>query len=161
MSVDPAQFKDALSRYATGVTVVTAVMPDGRLAGVTVSSFCSVSLRPPLVLFCLANTSTCLKAFTEGERCAVNILAESQRDLSVAFSTQSTDKFRGVSFERSAHGLPLLSGCLANIECAREAVYEGGDHVILVGRVEHITLSEDGAPLVYHRGAYRRATDPL
>jgi flavin reductase (DIM6/NTAB) family NADH-FMN oxidoreductase RutF len=161
VSVDPAQFKNALSRYAAGVTVVTAVLPEGRPAGVTVSSFTSLSLTPPLILFCLAKSVTCLPAFTDGQSFAVNILAERQRDLSIVFATQSPDKFKGLDYDVSSAGVPLLRNCLANLECRREAVHEGGDHLIIVGRVEVARLAEDGPPLVYHRGAYRRATDAV
>ena len=161
MSVDPAQFRNALSRYATGVTVVTAILPGGRPAGVTVSSFTSLSLTPPLILFCLARSVTCLPAFTDGRHFAVNVLAECQRDLSVTFATQSPDKFKGIDYDLSANGVPLLKNCLANLECSREAVHEGGDHLIIVGRVEATRLAEDGPPLVYHRGSYRRATDAV
>ena len=158
MSVDANQFKEALSRYATGVTVITGMMPGERPVGVTVSSFTSLSLSPPLVLFCLAKTVNCLAAFAEGEGFVVNVLAEGQRDLSVAFATQSQDKFEGVAYSLDG-GLPVLKGCLATLRCRRHAVHEGGDHLIIVGEVEDSKVAQEGAPLVYHRGAYRRARD--
>jgi flavin reductase (DIM6/NTAB) family NADH-FMN oxidoreductase RutF len=158
LSVNETQFKDALSRYATGVTVVTGMSPEGRPVGVTVSSFTSLSLIPPLVLFCLAKTVSCLPAFTESERFAINILGEGQRDLSVAFATQSPDKFQGIDYTLE-DGLPILKGCLATLHCRRRDVHEGGDHLIIVGEVETSRVAPDGAPLVYHRGAYRRARD--
>ena len=158
MSVSETQFKDALSRYATGVTVITGTLPDGQPAGVTVSSFTSLSLNPPLVLFCLAKTVNCLVAFTEGKRFAVNVLGEGQRDLSVTFASQSQDKFQSVAYAME-DGLPVLKGCLATIVCRRHAVQEGGDHLIIVGEVEGSRVAPEGAPLVYHRGAYRRARD--
>jgi flavin reductase (DIM6/NTAB) family NADH-FMN oxidoreductase RutF len=158
VSVDASQFKEALSRYAKGVTVITGLLPEARPAGVTVSSFTSLSLSPPLVLFCLAKTVNCLAAFTEGKGFVVNILTEGQRDLSVAFATQSQDKFEGVDYSLE-RGLPVLKGCLATLHCRRHALHEGGDHLIIVGEVEDSWVAPEGAPLVYHRGAYRRARD--
>ena len=159
MSVDSSQFREALSRYATGVTIITALMPDGRPAGMTVSAFSSLSLDPPLILVCPAKTVNSLKAFTEGAHFAVNILSEEQQPLSVAFSLPTTNKFDHAEFETWATGVPIIKGCLANLECSRQAVHDGGDHMIVVGRVERVAIARQGAPLTYWRGVYRRISN--
>ncbi len=156
MTSDSHRFRGALGRFATGVTVVTGLMPDGTPTGVTVNAFTSVSLRPPLVLISLANTTICLDAFVKGDRFAVNVLGEDQRDVSLAFATQRKDKFKGLVYETWDSGCPILPGCLANLECTRITVHQGGDHVVVIGEVDRMEHSEDGNPLLYYRGSYAR-----
>ena len=135
---------------------MTGVMPDdGRPVGVTVSSFAAVSMDPPLVLFCLGRPAACLDAFVRGERFAVNVLTEDQVILSERFATRSEEKFDGVSFVTGVSGCPLLPACLATLECTRTAVHEGGDHLIIVGRIDRMERGE-GRPLIHFGGGYDR-----
>lgn len=149
------EFKGALGRFASGVTVVTGVDKDGKFHGLTVSAFSSVSLEPRLILICVATTSHCCKVFADSKKFAVNILSESQESISNAFASKAADRFAGVSFETGDSGLPLLSGCVANIECTLERSHDAGDHVIFIGRISNVRLS-DRLPLTYFRGAYRK-----
>ncbi len=156
MTPDSRRFRSALGRFATGVTVVTGVMPDGTPAGVTVNAFTSVSLRPPLVLISLADSTTCLDAFIKGDRFVINVLGDDQHKLSLAFATLRKNKFKGVDYGTWDSGCPILPGCLANLECTRVAVHQGGDHVVVIGEVDRMEHSEDGNPLLYYRGSYAR-----
>lgn len=154
MTFDSFAFRRALGSFATGVTVVTAHDVEGHKRGVTVNSFASVSLDPPLVLFCLDKAAFSFDCFRAAERFAVNVLRAEQHELSVRFATAMSDKWEGVDFELWPGGLPVLSDCLANLGCRRETLYEGGDHVIVVGRVESLRVAGEGDPLVYFQSAY-------
>lgn len=155
MSVDQRSFRKALGCFATGVTVVTTLHPDSKApAGVTVSAFSSLSLDPPLVLFCLGNKTSSIDSFKSNGHFAINVLSETQRDLSIRFASRSEDKWAGMEWETGLGGVPLLSGCLATLECKLVNTIEGGDHLIFVGEVQNLTHQEGGAPLVYFRGAY-------
>lgn len=155
MIIDPRAFRDALGCFATGITVVTTLCPDGHHVGVTVNSFSSVSLDPPLVLFSLGRASHAFDFFVNGPAFAVNILADDQEFLSGRFSRRDLqDRWEGVGVERWDTGVPILTGCLANIECDREAVHDGGDHAIIVGRVRRLVSRVEGKPLLYFRGRY-------
>ena len=155
MVVDSSAFRQALGRFSTGVTVVTLALPEGGdKIGVTISAFSSLSLDPPLILFCLDKRNRNLAAFQVSSNFAVNILGQDQADLSNRFAKSDPLQWQGVDFALSAKNVPLLSGCLAVLECSRHAIYEGGDHVIIIGKVEHIALSESTQPLLYYRGAY-------
>jgi flavin reductase (DIM6/NTAB) family NADH-FMN oxidoreductase RutF len=154
MKFDRRAFRNALGCFATGVTVVTTVTDAGEPVGLTANSFSSVSLDPPLVLFCLDRASHNLDAFRGAGRFAVNVLGDDQRDLSVRFSTTIGDRWDGVVWERWETGAPVLNGCLAALDCETEAIHEGGDHVIIVGRVQRLAATTDGKPLLYFRGNY-------
>lgn len=155
MSVNPDQFRDVMGRFATGVTVVTTVR-HGRFNGFTASSFSSLSMEPPLVLVCLGTDAACHDAFARGDCFAINILSSEQTDLSVRFSSDVEDRFEGVIHEPWVTGAPILGGAIAAIDCRLHAVHEGGDHSILVGRVERLgPILDDAEPLIYYRGAYR------
>lgn len=155
MTVDSRTFRKALGCFASGVTVVTSLHPESRnLAGVTVSAFSSLSLEPPLVLFCLGNKTSCMDAFMTHGHFAINVLAEHQRDLSIRFASRSEDKWSGVAYDQGIGGVPLLQGCLATLECRLVNTVEGGDHTIFIGEVENLRHQEGGAPLVYFRGSY-------
>lgn len=159
--VSPTEFRRALGRFATGVTVVTALGAPGRPEGVTVNAFASLSLAPPLILVCLAKATRALSVFETAGHFAVNVLSESQRHLSVAFSRVGENRFRGVSWSAWASGAPILEGCVANLECARTACHEGGDHVIVIGRVERLSVDNARLPLLYLGGHYRRPGEEL
>lgn len=157
MTIDPRAFRNALGCFATGITVVTTLRADGHPVGVTVNSFASVSLDPPLVLFSLARASQTCDMFAKSPAFAVNVLADDQEELSNRFSRRDLEeRWDGVPIERWDTGVPVLTGCLAALECDREAVHDGGDHAIIVGRVRRLRSTTDGAPLLYFRGAYTR-----
>jgi flavin reductase (DIM6/NTAB) family NADH-FMN oxidoreductase RutF len=155
--LDRRDFRRALGQFATGVTVVTARTSDGRKVGVTVNSFSSVSLDPPLVLWSLSRQAPSFADFTHATHFAVNVLAGNQHHLSRQFSTPLPDKFSGVEFAEGPAGVPLLSGVNAHFVCRNVRQYDGGDHVIFLGEVEDYKYS-DGEPLVFHSGRYRLAT---
>ena len=153
---DPKAFRAALGSFATGVTVITARAADGTPVGLTANSFNSVSLEPPMVLWSLARKALSLPVFMEAGHWAVHILAADQEDLSNRFARSGADKFAGLPTDTSAHGVPLLQGCVARFECATSFRYEGGDHVILVGEVVSFERTPR-APLVFHAGRYAHA----
>lgn len=148
------EFRNALGRFATGVTVITALDPAGTPIGVTISSFNSVSLDPPLVLWSLALNSPRLDAFRQAGRYAINVLAADQRGLSNRFASRTDDRFADVPVHAGLGGAPLIDGCCAWFECSHEACYPGGDHLIFVGRVERFARGESTSPLVFFDGAY-------
>ena len=152
---DNRALRNALGRFATGVAVVTAIDPDGHPIGLTVNSFSAVSLNPPLVLWCLDNTSHNLAAFRRAGHHAINVLAAGQLDLSNRFATWPVDRFAGLRWRPGAGGAPLLPGCCASFEVANEAAHPGGDHIIFLGRVERFSETPAIAPLLFHAGQYR------
>jgi len=154
MAVTSDEFRAALSRFPSGVTVVTTKDGEGRLHGMTVSAFCSVSLEPPLILVCIEKTASSHPAILESGLFVVNILAEAQRDLSEHFASQLEDKFQVVKHQSGIHGLPVLDEIAASLECRLHASYEGGDHTIFVGLIEKITVN-NVRPLAYLHGDYR------
>ena len=152
---DQRQFRDALGCFATGVTIITAVGPDGELIGNTASSFNSVSLDPPLILWSLARSAKSLKAYLATDRFAVNVLREGQEELSNRFARQSPTKWEGMEYETWQTGCPILPGSLAVFECRIAHSYAGGDHIIFLGEVVNCRHDPAGRPLIYWRGAYR------
>lgn len=155
-AADPKAFRNALGSFATGVTVITARAADGTPVGLTASSFNSVSLDPPMVLWSLAKKALSLPAFMAAQHWAVHVLAADQETLSNRFSRAGEDKFAGLALEHNGAGVPLLPGCAARFECETSFRYEGGDHVILVGRV-HAFERAERSPLVFHGGRYAQA----
>jgi flavin reductase (DIM6/NTAB) family NADH-FMN oxidoreductase RutF len=153
MKTDPLLLRVALGQYATGVAVVTTVDGDGRPLGLTINSFASVSLDPPLVLWSLGRSSACLPAFKACSHFAINVLAADQVELSNRFAAAALDKFAHLEWTPGLGGAPLLAGCCARFECASEARHAGGDHLILIGRVERFG-HEKREPLVFHGGRY-------
>ncbi len=153
-SFDSRSLRDALGDFATGVTVMTACAADGRPVGVTVNSFASVSLDPPLVLWSLGRQSEYLAVFETSSHFAVNVLAADQLDLSLRFSQTARENFVDIEWQTGAGGAPLLAGCCAWFECRSETRHPGGDHLILVGRVENIRRQAK-PPLIFHGGLYR------
>ncbi|WP_234053015.1 MULTISPECIES: flavin reductase family protein [unclassified Xanthobacter] len=145
----------SLSLYATGVCVVTTLAPEGEKVGLTVNSFASVSLDPPLVLWSLAKTSPRLSLFRGATHFAINVLSAAQEELCNRFARPGADRFAGLDLDAGAGGAPLLPGCLATFECARHEVVEGGDHIILIGRVVAHRRGAGAQPLVFCNGALR------
>lgn len=154
--ISTRELRDACGQFATGVTVITGRLDNGTPVGVTVNSFTSVSLEPPLILFCLDKRALSFDAFSLNSSFVVNILASDQEWLSNQFAQQGGDKFTGVDYTTNAFGVPVLSDCLTTIECRMHAVHEGGDHQIIVGDVIRIDNLGEGAPLLYFRGGYER-----
>lgn len=154
-TLDTRDFRRALGCFATGVAVITTRDGGGRPAGLTINSFTSVSLDPPLVLWSLSRHAASLPAFHDSEFFAVNVLAADQLDLSRRFARPSSDKFAGLGFVDGLGGVPLLDGTAACFECRTRHRYDGGDHVIFLGRVERYAHS-DREPLVFGRGRYGR-----
>lgn len=155
MSIDPVDFRKVLGRYATGVTVATAALPDGRRAGLTVNSFTSVSLKPPLVLFCLENQAAAMEVFSVASHYAINILAASQEDSSRAFAQrgQGAERWQIQKVSTTAAGSPQLDEALATIDCRISQRILAGDHTILLGEVVDLKLRE-GQPLLYWASQY-------
>jgi flavin reductase (DIM6/NTAB) family NADH-FMN oxidoreductase RutF len=150
---DPRDFRNALGSFATGVTVITAVAPDGRRAGLTCNSFASVSLNPPLVLWSLVVHSPSMQIFQEATHFAVNILGEGQGDLAMKFARPADDKFAGVMWEPGLGGAPIINDCVGHFQCRNSYRYYGGDHVIFLGAVEFYAYTRD-APLLFSRGQF-------
>jgi flavin reductase (DIM6/NTAB) family NADH-FMN oxidoreductase RutF len=158
--ISPDEFRNTLSHFASGVTVITVCDGQGRPTGLTASAFTSVSLDPPLILVCVDHKSQSYPALVAGKQFAVNILAHDQEALSRRFATTKIEnKFEGVPFALSALGLPLLENALAHLECATVNVHLEGDHSIFVGRIERAVV-KTGHPLVYYRGRYDRLVGP-
>jgi flavin reductase (DIM6/NTAB) family NADH-FMN oxidoreductase RutF len=149
-----AQFRTALGMFATGVTVVTARTADGSLVGLTASSFNSVSLAPPLVLWSLSQAASAMTTFSQGSHYAINILAADQKALAEQFAGPRDQRWAGVKFTLSPNGAPLLAGAAATFECFNRSRYEEGDHVIFVGEVERCTHQQEASPLLYHGGKF-------
>jgi flavin reductase (DIM6/NTAB) family NADH-FMN oxidoreductase RutF len=153
---DPRTLRDALGSFATGVTVVTCVDSDGTPFGLTANSFTSVSLDPPLLLVCVHRDAACRVALVEAPNFAVNVLQTEQQPESIRFSTRAEDRFGNSDWAPGELGAPVLGESLAVFECERHAVHEGGDHLILVGKVVRANFDPTLDPLLYFRGKYRR-----
>lgn len=149
------EFRQALGRFASGVTVVTAKDADGNLHGITVSAFCSVSLDPPLILVCIDKNTGSHRALIETDAFVVNVLRDDQQHLSEQFAAYLPDKFAAVEYQTGIDNLPVLENALANLECRLVNSHPNGDHTIFVGRIEQATIN-DGEPLVYFHGSYRK-----
>lgn len=148
------RFRDVLGRFASGVTVVTA-MSGGEPVGMTCQSFSSVSLDPPLVLFIPARTSRAWPLIQRSGRFCVNILADGQAELSNQMASRGTDKFAGVDWSPSAvTGSPVLAGTLGHVDCTIHAVHEAGDHYAVIGRVVDLVATDAVAPLLFFQGTY-------
>ena len=152
-TLDARALRDAFGAYPTGVTVVTTLAAGGEPRGFTANSFTSVSLEPPLLLVCLARTSRSIGVFEAAEAFAVNVLAETQRDVSQAFASSRGERFASVSWREGPAGNPVFEGVAAWFDCRRHSIVDGGDHIILVGRVEAFETSNRNG-LGYVRGGY-------
>lgn len=160
-SFTPREFRDALGLFPTGVAIVTTCAADGRRSGLTVNSFTSVSLDPPLVSFNLAKSLRSIDDWTNARTFAVNLLHESQDEVSTGFARAQTDKWASAECVDGVMRNPVLASHLAVFECERYACYEAGDHLIMLGRVVHFRIGEEAPPLVFFRGKYRKIGGPL
>jgi flavin reductase (DIM6/NTAB) family NADH-FMN oxidoreductase RutF len=154
-AVDPRFFRDVLGSFPTGVIVVTTVDELGKPVGLTASSFNSVSLNPPLILWSLSLKAPSLRAFRASDYFAINILSSEQQPLSKIFSTPAENKFENVNFKSGYGGVPILKDTVAHMVCRTYARYPGGDHEIYVGEVLEIE-DRKHAPLVFHRGSFHQ-----
>lgn len=158
MSFSPREFRDALGLFPTGVAVITAKTAAGELLGATVSSFNSVSLEPPLVLFSVGRNARAFEHWNSVEHYAVNLLGEAQSEISTRFAKAMSDKWHGLAPIEGEAGQPLLPEALAWFECRSHVRYDGGDHLILVGEVTRfsVAMTPKPRPLVFFRGRYRQ-----
>ncbi|HEX3715044.1 MAG TPA: flavin reductase family protein [Trebonia sp.] len=154
--VSPAELREAMGHFATGVTVITSVGPDGEPVGTTANAVTSLSLDPPLILVCFDLKSSTLTAIREHGAFAVNVLGQRQRQLSANFAKRGLAAvWEGVTHHRGPTGSPRLANVIAVIECTMEHALPGGDHEIVIGRVRHVETNGDGAtPLLFWRGQY-------
>jgi len=158
-SNEPEETRRAFGCFATGVAVATTLDKQGGRVGMTISSFNSVSLDPPLVLWSIANDSLSYDAFSAADHFAVNVLAEHQQDLSDRFAARGGDKFAGLECKEGLSGSPILPEFAACFECTTEFRYPGGDHMIIVGRV-HRFEDREVDPLIFYRGHFLRKGSP-
>lgn len=152
---DTLTLRKVLGRFATGVTIVTTMSEDKRPHGLTINSFTSVSLEPPLVLICIAKDAGTLPHFLGNEHFAINILAQDQTKISQKFATHNVDRFEGIEWQRGEFSAPLIDDALAYIECQRHETYEAGDHYIILGKVEKADFTDNKKPLIYYSGQYQ------
>ena len=154
VAVDKDSFRKICSRFATGIAIATVASEDGTPLGLTVNSFTSVSCYPPLVLICIDYRCALLPVFRANSYYGINFLAEDQRDLSIRFSRREVDRFDGIPWRHGETGVPLIEGCLGQLECCVSQTVEAGDHAILIAEVVGADWRE-GEPLVYYGSSYR------
>lgn len=155
MSLDPIDLRNAFGQFATGVTVITAEDSNGRPFGMTVNSFSSLSLDPPMLLWSIQNNSDCFSVFDNVGQFGVNILSQDQQGLSGRFARKGEHEMTTEELQAGENGCPLLKGAMTQFECTLDAQYPGGDHTILVGRIDAIQSDAEQTPLVFFGGAYR------
>ena len=154
MSFDAREFRNALGCFATGITVVTSKGASGEPLGVTVNSFSSVSLDPPLVLFSLAHVGGHCQEFLSSGKFAVNILTPDQRHLSDRFSMNRDNRFEGIDHLVGENGSPVFESSLAVFECETHAVHEAGDHAVFISKVTNVIMADKEEALLFHKGQY-------
>jgi flavin reductase ActVB len=147
---DRDRFREAMASFPSGATIVTTSDAAGAWWGFTASSFCSVSLDPPLVLTCLARSAQCFPAFAAADRWNIHVLPHRHADLAMRFATRGADKFDGAGFIPDAHGLPVLADVSVALRCAAHSKIDGGDHLVLMGQVEEVAIGDE-MPFVYFR----------
>lgn len=158
-NIDQRTFRDAMGSFTTGVCVLGAVREDGRSIGVTVNSFTSVSLNPPLLLVCLGSDSPRSRTLIDAGAFSVSILANDQRDMSAHFAKPGEGLVPDQGWRTGANGAPVLDGSCATMECDIESLHDAGDHVVVIGRLTAIDTDAGREPLVYFRGGYRLIAD--
>jgi flavin reductase (DIM6/NTAB) family NADH-FMN oxidoreductase RutF len=151
---DHNALRAALGHYATGVAVVTTWTADGQPAGMTINSFSSLSLDPPLILWCLRRNSASGHAFTVADYFAVNVLAAGQEQIARRFATSANDRFTDLAWQPGPTNLPLLAGRLGTFICRRAEIFGGGDHLIITGQLEEYAVMTARLPLLFYRGCY-------
>ena len=156
-SASPTELRKAFSSFATGVTVITGIGDSNHAVGVTISSFNTVSLDPPLVLWSLSERSILADAFSIGKKQLIHVLERSQEDLAMRFAKSTGDQFTGIDVVTGASGLATLPDCVAYFECETIAVHPGGDHHIIVARVMNMQQHEERDPLIFSRSQFMGA----
>lgn len=156
--IDQRAFRDAVGSFATGVMVMTCDGGGEGLIGITMNSFSSVSLDPPLVTFCIAESLTEFDTLLQTDKFALNLLNADQQELSNQFAKTGPDKWRGVSYREGANSAPIIEPNHGVLLCTKQAQYECGDHYILVARVDSIEFDGDEPPLIFYKGKYRQLT---
>lgn len=159
MIQDDRAFRNALGEFATGVTAVTVMTEKGEPLGITVNSFSSVSLDPPLVLWCLDKKSDTLDVFNACSGFTINVLSAQQQDLSNRLAQQGAHGLDNVATTVGVNGCPSIDQALVSFECKIESRHDAGDHIIMVGRVEAFQCGDTEPPLIYHRGGYCALSD--
>lgn len=154
--VDESEFRFVLSQFATGITVVTARDEEQRPRAITVNAFASVSLDPPLILYCLGKSAFNFDVFANAKAFAVNILSADERALSERFAREADDDISDLRVTELVTGSPVLVECLAALDCETEAIHKAGDHLIVIGRVKALDLPREAEPLIYFGRRYRR-----
>ncbi|MFK8047964.1 MAG: flavin reductase family protein [Halioglobus sp.] len=155
MSFDGRDLRNALGRFATGVCVISTVNSEGRPVGMTANSFSSVSLDPPLVLWSLQSNSDVYDAFATPSHFAINVLANTQEDLSNLYAKKGDHLMEADHFSAGQHGSPVVHNALVTFECELETTHAGGDHLIVIGRVLNVVSGSEGEPLLFFSGGYR------
>lgn len=155
-TIRPEDFRRVVGSFATGVTIITTTAPNGEPIGLTANSFNSVSLDPPLVLFSLARKLYSHSAFEASRHFSISVLHEGQLELAKQFAVAFGEKWKDVEFEMGDFGCRLISQAAATLECEKYASYDGGDHIIYVGRVLKIKADSARAPLVFWRGKFAK-----
>ena len=153
-TIEQHHFRRVCSKYATGITILTVLDSDGTPQGMTVNSFTSVSLSPPLILVCIDRQTSIRSCFVPGARFGVNVLHEKQKELSTWFARSGHDRFSGMAWTPGQTGAPVLPEVLATIECVVTQIVEAGDHVVVIGAALHATWRE-GQPLIYFNSSYQ------
>ncbi|MEP5566637.1 MAG: flavin reductase family protein [Halioglobus sp.] len=154
MNIDGRELRNALGRFATGVCVVTTMDAQGRAVGMTANSFSSVSLDPPLVLWSLQSGSDMYDTFARPRRYAINVLSSEQMDLSNQYAKKGDHALDPAHYTPGRHGAPIIRNCLVSFECELDVTHEGGDHLIIIGRVKDVSSRPTGKPLLFHSGSY-------
>lgn len=154
MSIDGREMRNALGRFATGVCVISTVDKEGKAVGMTANSFASVSLDPPLVLWSLQNTSEIYDTYATAKQYAISVLAAEQVDLSNQYARKGDHVLAPGHYRIGRNGAPVIRNALVTFECQLEATHEGGDHLIIVGRVSNLLTRPTGKPLLFCSGAY-------
>ncbi|MEM7277307.1 MAG: flavin reductase family protein [Pseudomonadota bacterium] len=152
----PRALRDVLGRFATGVCIVTAADDSGAAFGMTVNSFASVSLEPPLILWSVGRDAWCCEQFLQAESFAIHVLGSSQRDLSMHFARKNVDKFANLDWHADASGAPDISDCVARFSCKTERRIPAGDHTIILGAVQQFEARNEEAPLLFYRGQFEK-----
>lgn len=153
--INPSDYKRALGNFATGITVVTTGTQSGKPEGLTVNSFNSLSLDPPLILWSLDKSAPTVTHFQDCAYFAINVLSADQVSLSQNFAKPRQDKFEGIKWKKGLGGSPVFPDCLAQIECSNHAQHDGGDHILFIGKVENVHVNANaGEPLIYVQGKY-------
>lgn len=155
VAAERARLRGTLSKFATGVTIITAVDSDGLPFGMTANSFTSVSLDPPLVLWNLGRDATCYERMRMASRFVINFLTDDQQDLSKRFAMTALDKFADIAWSEDAYGCPELDGCLGYLNCKQRELIDAGDHLIVLADVIAHRVVNTASPMVFYDGAYR------